>query len=106
MLFRFLFVFFIVGFISAQNPYEKGSPLVTSLSSAQYGGEEQNFGFIQDEKGVLYVTNTIGFLEFNGATWRHFKPDNDGVPIISSAYCWIHINPWHDSWVDNVHIKT
>ena len=81
MLLRFLFILCFVGFVSAQKPYEKGSPLVTSLSSAEYGGEEQNFDFIQDDKGVLYVTNTIGFLEFNGSKWRHFKPDNDGVPI-------------------------
>lgn len=81
MLLRFLIIFCFVGCLSAQNPYEKGSPLVTALSSAEYGGEEQNFNFAQDDKGVLYVTNSIGFLEFNGAKWRHFKPDNDGVPI-------------------------
>ena len=81
MLLRFILFFCFIGIISAQNPLEKGSPLVTKISAVQYGGEEQNFTFVQDDKGVLYVTNTVGFLEFNGAKWRHFKPDNDGVPI-------------------------
>ncbi|MFK7750311.1 MAG: ATP-binding protein [Kordia sp.] len=77
----FLLFLFIAHIVVAQQTYEFGSPNVCNITAAEYGGEEQNFNFIQDEKGVLYVANTIGFLEFNGVSWRHFKPENDGVPI-------------------------
>ncbi|WP_249982180.1 ATP-binding protein [Polaribacter sp. Z022] len=63
------------------NSIELGIPKTTKFLPNDYNGEAQNFDFIQDDKGVLYVANTVGFLEFNGTSWRSFKPNNDGVPL-------------------------
>ncbi|MEE9407582.1 MAG: ATP-binding protein [Polaribacter sp.] len=65
----------------SNNKIELGIPKTTVFLPSDYNGEAQNFDFIQDDKGILYVANTVGFLEFNGISWRGFKPDNDGVPV-------------------------
>ena len=77
-------LFFILNKIYTQNSSKKielGVPKTTVFLPNDYNGEAQNFDFIQDRKGVMFVANTVGFLEFNGIKWRSFKPDNDGVPL-------------------------
>ncbi|PWG04601.1 sensor histidine kinase [Polaribacter aquimarinus] len=81
---RVIFFLFISTSLVAQDSssrIESGIPKTTIFLPNDYGGEAQNFDFIQDDKGVLYIANTVGFLEFNGTSWRNFKPDNDGVPV-------------------------
>ena len=79
-----LFFIFFYNLSFGQNKVDKielGIPKTTVFLPSDYNGEAQNFDFIQDDKGVLYVANTVGFLEFNGTNWRSFKPNNDGVPL-------------------------
>ncbi|MFK8058915.1 MAG: ATP-binding protein [Polaribacter sp.] len=78
-----LFLFISINVFSQKlsKKIELGTPKTTVFLPSDYDGEAQNFDFIQDNKGVLYVANTVGFLEFNGTSWRTFKPENDGVPL-------------------------
>ena len=77
-----LFLFCTISYAQNSNSnIELGIPKTTIFTPSDYNGEAQSFDFIQDDKGVMFVANTVGFLEFNGTSWRSFKPDNDGVPI-------------------------
>jgi signal transduction histidine kinase len=60
---------------------EYGTPKIEQFITKDLGGESQNLALIQDEKGVLLVANSFGFLTFNGSTWSSFKSTNSGIPI-------------------------
>ena len=49
---------------------EVGRPFVSCYSPEEFGGHVQSWAFLQDERGVLYVGNGLGVLEFDGSTWR------------------------------------
>ena len=49
---------------------EEGRPLVRLYPPAEYGGGAQNWAFVQDARGVIYVGSGGGVLEFDGITWR------------------------------------
>jgi len=83
MLFRFLILLCFVGFASAQNPYEMGSPKITNINTLEFGGD-QNMAFIQGDKNILYVANGSGLLEFDGVSWKLIRTES-AVPIHSLA---------------------
>ena len=87
------FLFFLFCTVSyAQETVDKielGIPKTTVFLPSDYNGEAQNFDFIQDDKGVLYVANTVGFLGFNGTSWRSFKPIYSAKDCINCGQCWI-----------------
>jgi len=66
---------------SQQQGNEMGLPFITSYKASDYDGESQNWAFMQDDDGIIFIANTIGFIEYDGVSWRHFKPENDGLPI-------------------------
>src|SRR6185312_8156026 len=52
------------------NP-ETGDYVLQRYSAKQYGASPQNWGIAQDRRGVVYVANTDGLLEFDGTSpWR------------------------------------
>lgn len=49
-----------------------------------YGGHAQNWDFVQDDRGFLYVGNTYGVLEYDGVEWRLIKlPNHSGVRALA-----------------------
>ncbi|WP_201981920.1 sensor histidine kinase [Hymenobacter rubidus] len=52
-----------------------GLPTRTYLPS-QYNAHSQNFAVTQDRRGVLYVGNFAGVLEYDGLTWRTIPTAN------------------------------
>lgn len=50
---------------------EAGLPYIQSYSAVEYGGGQQNWGIAQDHRGVMYIANNGGMLEYDGAFWRH-----------------------------------
>lgn len=51
------------------NP-ESGAFLFEKYTPKEYGGGQQNFAAVQDDRGVLYFGNSDGVLEFDGVSWR------------------------------------
>ena len=51
------------------NP-ESGAFLFQKYAPKDYGASQQNWGVVQDARGVMYFANTDGVLEFDGITWR------------------------------------
>ena len=49
---------------------EIGRPFLTYYSPQQYGAAAQVWAFAQDARGVFYVGNGGGLLEYDGARWR------------------------------------
>jgi len=67
------FTFFSI-FLNAQEfpPIEKYSP-------EDYGGENQNWMISQASNKYIYIANSGGLLEFNGAKWKMYPSPNNSV---------------------------
>jgi ligand-binding sensor domain-containing protein len=50
-----------------------GEPFVSRYSPAELNVYPQNFDLVQSPDGLIYVANSEGVLEFDGAHWRHVK---------------------------------
>jgi signal transduction histidine kinase len=49
---------------------ERGKPLMTVYPSDEIGAHFQSWALIQDNRGVMYIGNGYGVLEFDGSSWR------------------------------------
>ncbi len=69
---------------SAANPRLTGLPFLTSWGPDVYGAAPTNYRIVQHpQTGFIYIGNTSGLLEFDGATWRLVTLRNEGVvPIV------------------------
>ncbi|MCK4766379.1 MAG: response regulator [Candidatus Aminicenantes bacterium] len=47
-----------------------GDKFLTNYTNSDYDHYPQNWAVIQDSRGIIYVGNTAGVLEFDGVTWR------------------------------------
>jgi signal transduction histidine kinase len=75
-------IIFLTGNVASQDlSYSKGMPFIKTYKAIDYDGESQNWAFTQNDDGIIFIGNTIGFIEYDGVSWRQFKPDNDGVPL-------------------------
>lgn len=54
--------------ISAQD--ELGIYSIKNYSSKEYDGSAQNWGIVQDHRGIIYVASETGVLEYDGQVWR------------------------------------
>jgi len=57
-----------------------GLPFIKYYSSIEYGGGIQNWHISQDSRGIIYVANNFGLLEFDGSSWRIY-PVANGVKV-------------------------
>ena len=56
---------------------EVGLPLLRTFSPKEYGAQAQNWAIVQDLRGVIYVGNNDGVLEFDGVRWRLIRVANN-----------------------------
>ena len=49
---------------------ESGNPFIRNFSPREHGGEAQNWAIVQDPRGIIYVGNNQGVLEYDGVAWR------------------------------------
>ena len=55
--------------LSAQVKIE-GIPYIRNYQLNEYQGSPQNWAVVQDHRGIVYVGNNYGILEFDGNHWR------------------------------------
>ncbi len=55
---------------------EIGKPFMTIFTAKETGGHFQNWAFIQDDRGVMYIGNGYGVQEFDGTSWRLIQASN------------------------------
>lgn len=60
---------FLLAPLAAQNEHP-GLPIITNYPPEEYNADIQNWAAVQDKRGLLYVANTSGVLEFDGRDWR------------------------------------
>lgn len=78
---QFIFLFFILtGLLnsinsSAQKTFS-GLPFINNYSPDQYNGGIQNWQINQDKRGIIYVANNFGLLEFDGSAWYNHPVKN------------------------------
>ncbi len=47
-----------------------GIPFRQSFTSKDYNAGPQNWSIVQDKRGIMYVGNSFGVLEYDGVDWR------------------------------------
>ncbi|MBX2966574.1 MAG: two component regulator three y domain-containing protein [Cyclobacteriaceae bacterium] len=76
---RFLFILITccIGFyaLNAQSKYG-GIPFVRNFSTITYRAGIQNWAIVQDARGLVYIANNFGLLEFDGNHWGLYTPHN------------------------------
>ncbi len=78
-IFLLFFVVFTMPLLDAQElpPIEKFTP-------EDYGGENQNWMISQAPNNYIYIANSGGLLEFNGAKWQLYpSPNNTDIRAVS-----------------------
>lgn len=63
--------------VSRTISYEKGFFPTTNYSAKAYDAAPQNWAIQQDKRGVLYIGNNYGILEYDGVSWRLIKVPNE-----------------------------
>jgi len=47
-----------------------------NFTTLDYGNQSQNWSILQDKRGIIYVANQGGVLEYDGETWRTIQIPN------------------------------
>lgn len=79
----FLIAFQNVNFCVAQRSFS-GLPFINNFEPAEYKAGIQNWQITQDIRGLIYVANNFGLLEFDGSTWNLY-PVRNGTKVRSVA---------------------
>jgi signal transduction histidine kinase/DNA-binding response OmpR family regulator len=69
-IFTVIFAFLIFGISYSLDCHETGFKYYKNYTYKEYGGQTQNRAILQDKRGLIYVGNQTGLLEFDGASWR------------------------------------
>ena len=56
--------------VGSANAQPKGLPFIQHYAPRNYGAHPENRAICQDQRGVLYVGNQHGVLEYDGSTWH------------------------------------
>ncbi len=68
----------------AQARSEAGFVFLKNYSTKEYKAHAQNFAITQDQRGLMYIGNFSGILEFDGTSWR-LIPTEDRTKVASLA---------------------
>lgn len=68
----------IFGKLAGQLP-NIGSPSVTNFSRSDYQAGTQNWAIEQDERGIVYIANNKGLIEFDGTHWQTTQLPNSTI---------------------------
>jgi signal transduction histidine kinase/DNA-binding response OmpR family regulator len=58
---------------------ERGVPVIRNFTPKDYGAGATNWAVVQDHRGVVYVGNESGVLEYDGVRWRLIATPNGTV---------------------------
>jgi signal transduction histidine kinase/DNA-binding NarL/FixJ family response regulator/ligand-binding sensor domain-containing protein len=91
MCFKRIFFFLMLIFMFLDMLFWKTSPLYgqntgsietiglkyfENYTREEYGGHNQNWAVLQDNRGVIYVANNSNLMEFDGVSWRRIDIPN------------------------------
>ena len=58
-------------------PQNAGMPFIRNYPMTEYRAQSQNWGVIQDMRGVMLFANTDGLLEYDGVSWNLLR-----IPVV------------------------
>ncbi len=64
---------------SAPAPGQAGIPFMASWDYRDYGAHSQNWAIVQDPRGIIYVGNGNGVLQYDGGDWRVIPVANSSI---------------------------
>ncbi len=71
---------------SESNLREEGQFFLEIFDYKTYNGHQENWGFVSDDRDILYVANNTGILQYDGVSWQTIPtPDNIGAISIDRA---------------------
>ncbi|MDP8207443.1 MAG: ATP-binding protein [Candidatus Electryonea clarkiae] len=72
-LYLFLSFIFFCRLVLADVSGEPGKPFLKTFIPEEYASHPQNWDVAQDSRGIIYIANTLGILEYDGINWRTIK---------------------------------
>lgn len=60
---------------------EAGRLYIRNFGYKEYDAHQQNWAIVQDERGIIYVGNNWGVMEYDGVSWRHITTDKNSAVI-------------------------
>lgn len=67
---RYLLLILISVFILSHSPIIANNPNIINFSRSDYQAGNKNWSLSEDEKGIMYIGNDLGLLEFDGIDWN------------------------------------
>lgn len=74
--FALLFICYLVALPLQAQRYRPGSPFITHFPKTIYQAGTQNWSIQQDSRGIMYIGNNHGVLEYDGESWRKYELPN------------------------------
>jgi serine phosphatase RsbU (regulator of sigma subunit) len=63
----------LASFLATAGMAQTGPPLFDNFTPEDYQAGEENYRIVQDSRGLIYVANEAGVLEFDGLQWRKIR---------------------------------
>ncbi|MGH1365270.1 MAG: sensor histidine kinase [Calditrichia bacterium] len=93
---RFIFILTFVALLMQMGfaqPVDPGRPYIQNFDYKTYAAHQENWSIVQDRRGVIYVGNNWGILEYDGASWRLITTEKNvaalSLDIDSSGTVWV-----------------
>ncbi|MBO4372844.1 MAG: hypothetical protein J5826_07940, partial [Bacteroidales bacterium] len=67
--------------LSAQTIKNIGTPYIKNYLPEEYKSSKQNWCAVQDFRGILYIANTQGILEYDGVNWRSINTSKNSSAL-------------------------
>ena len=88
--FPILITFFILIDSHPGLTQEKGAPYTQKILLENYGFKNNNSAIIQDQYGILYLSNTNGILQYDGSFWEIIKlPESSCLTLHSDQKIYV-----------------
>jgi len=69
----FSILFLLLGLITLGKSQEIGRYPIRNFNHREYSGHGQSWAITQDLRGLIYIANNVGVIEFDGSEWRHIS---------------------------------
>tara|TARA_B110000091_G_scaffold195357_1_gene221940 strand:+ start:22 stop:2865 length:2844 start_codon:yes stop_codon:yes gene_type:complete len=79
-------IFSLALFFCYNISFSQELPPINIFTTDDYGAENQNWAISQSDNGFMYVANSLGLLEFNGASWQLYQTPNKTIMRSVRAY--------------------
>ena len=69
------------GYSQTSSSQQKGTYFHRQYTSSEYGAHTQSWSVIEDDRGLIYIGNGNGLLEYDGVEWRMIEVANGQVAL-------------------------